>query len=110
VMQFHSISTLILLSSIMIVVWVYEDVSGLCPPRDHCSGRGAARHQAQFASVQPLIAVAARLFRAPPGRRDDVPGGAGLPGPRVPDRAIAGDVSRHVDPGGVAAVSVLAHC
>ncbi len=85
-----------------------RDVARLCPAADHRGRRRAARHQAQPAPLQSAPAPAARLFRAPPGRPDDVPGRPGLPGARVPDRPAAGDLPRPPDPGGAAAVPVLA--
>ena len=93
VMQFHSVSTLILLSSIMIVVWVYKTFLGYArraiiavvgarldtKPNLHLFGR--------------LLRLPLDYFRAAPGRRDDVPGRAGLPGPRVLDGPVIGDIS-----------------
>jgi|ERR1700751_2300100 hypothetical protein len=50
------------------------------------SGHGLT--PSSFSICQPLIAIASPLFRTLPGRRDDVPGSPGLPGPRVPDRQL----------------------
>ena len=94
VLQFHSVSTLVLLSAMMAVVVAYETLLGYATTADHFGDRRAARRQAQPASLQSPASLAARLFRAPSGRRDDVSDRPGLSRPRVPDRQAADDVPR----------------
>ena len=108
VMQFHSMSTLILLSSIMVVVWVYETFLGY-------ARRAIIAVVGARLDTKLNLHLFSRLLRLPLDYFERHPAGetmyqvARLPGPRVPHRAISATFS-NVDPGGAVAVPVLAQC
>ena len=85
-----------------------RDAARLCAAADHRDRRRPDRRQAQPARVQSPVAPAARLFRAAPGRRDDVPDQPDQQGARVHDRQAADDVPRPDHAVRAAAVPVLA--
>ena len=72
VLQFHSMSTLVLLSAIMAIIFAYETLLGYAR-RLIISVVGARLDtKLRSAHLQPAAAVAARLFRASSGRRNHV--------------------------------------
>ena len=73
VLQFNSVSTLVLLVGGDRGRLHLRDAARPRAAADHQCGRRPAGHQAQPARLQPAAAPAARLFRAPSGRRDHVP-------------------------------------